>query len=231
MMNKFDEFMDDVQNDMRHARFEKYWKLYGKQSVTVCLALLIFSSIYTFSQHRQEKLSIEASEQFIAAQNALTEGNYDEALIVFESLINKAPDTYKTLSLFSKVGALLKKETDGDTKQAVELLKTIENGKFVDNHFKLFAKLLRYSHQINVLDYKSDEFNKIRIDIDKISQQNSTWAYMAKELKGLLLIRLGSKSEAVEIFIKLIQDEKTPQVIRLRAQLMAQLMAKKLVKE
>lgn len=230
-MNKFDEFMDEVQNDIRHARFEKYWKLYGKQAVIVFMVLLFFSSIYTFSQHRQEKLSFQASEQFIAAQNALTEGNYDEALVVFEGLINKGTDTYKTLSLFSKVGTLLKKETEDDTKQAIVLLKMIEEGKFVDNHFRVFAKILRYSHQINLLDHASDEFNQIRIDIDKISQENSTWAYMAKEIKGLLLMRLGAQSEAAEIFIKLIQDEKTPQIIRLRSQLMAQLLAKKLVKE
>jgi hypothetical protein len=230
-MNKFDEFMDEVQNDMRHARFEKYWKLYGKQVLIACIVLLFFSSIYTFSQYRKEKSYIHSSEQFIAAQNALTEGRYDEALAVFEGLINEAPDTYKTLSLFSKVGVLLKKESEADTKQAIDLLKIIEDGKFVDNHFRLFAKLLRYSHQINLLDHSADEFNQMRIDIDKISQQDSTWAYMAKELKGLLLTRLGSQTEAVEIFIKLIQDEKTPQVIRLRSQLMAQLLAKKLVKE
>lgn len=224
-MNKFDEFMDEVENDIRQARLEKYWKKYGKQFVAVCLVLLGSSAFYTLYNNRQEKLSLQSSDQFIAAQNAVVQGNYDEALIVLENIIQTAPNTYKMLGLFSKVGVFLKKDNQEDMVKAFDLLKEIENQSGIDQYFKTFARLLRYFHQINLLDMASDDFNKIRLDIDKVAGEDNVWSYMAKEIKGLILNRVGSHKEALEMFVGLIQDPKTPQIIKVRSQLMAQLLS------
>ena len=229
-MNKFNEFMEEVQNDMRQARFEKYWKLYGKQFITLCIVLLCFASVYTLYQGRQDKLMFHSSDKFIAAQNAIAQGNYDESLIILDNLSSDATPTYKMLSAFSKVGLHLKKGDKESVKIAISLLKTIESDTKIEKSFRDFAKLLRYSHQLYDLDVLGEEFNAMRLDLDKIIQQETVWSYMAKELKGLIFKRVGSNADAADIFIKLIQDPNTPQIIKLRSQLMGQSISAKIIK-
>lgn len=227
-MNKFDEFMDEVQGDIRQAKFEKYWKLYGKKFIAICTIALGISIAYTLNGNRQEKLSLESCEQFVAAQNALMQDQNQEALVILNDLKKSAPETYKTLSMFSIVGILLKKETTEATNEAISHLKELETASFVDGNFKKMAKLIRYTHEIEMIDVTSQDFANIRLDIDKMIGQDDIWSYLAKELKGLILNRVGSFSEAAEIFIQLLQDQKTPQIIKIRAQLMAQMLTSQL---
>jgi hypothetical protein len=229
-MNKFDEFMEEVQQDIRHAKIEYYWKNYGKQFLVGCALLLGASVIYTLNENRQEKLSFEASKKFVTAQNALVEGKFDDALLVFEDLTKNAPKTYQVLSLFSKVGVFFKKGTPDAISAAIESLKQIESSSFVDNDLKQFAKLLRLSHEIGNLDPKNKIFDDIRLDVDKIIKEENCWQPLAKEVKALILYRLGSFVDAAEIFISLAQDPKTPDAIRMRAQLMGQNLASKIIK-
>ncbi|CAO5677448.1 MAG: hypothetical protein HEEMFOPI_01119 [Holosporales bacterium] len=228
-MNKFDEFMEEVQQDIRQDRIEKYWKKYGKQAVTVCSVILIGAVLNTLYENRQDQLAHMASDKFISAQNALIQGKYNDALVVFEDVSKTAPKTYKTLSLFSMVGALLKQETKDSTEKAIKILKEIETSS-VDKDLKVLALLIRYGQQVGTLEKNSSEFEEMRLKIDHIIKDKSVWGYLAKELKGLILHRVGAEKDAAEMFVSLVQDPKTPDAIRLRSQLMAQVLSAKIVR-
>ncbi|MBP9752422.1 MAG: tetratricopeptide repeat protein [Proteobacteria bacterium] len=229
-MVKFDEFMEEVQQDMRHAKIEKYWKKYGKQAIVVCSVVLGAAVLNTLYENRQDQLSIMASDKFITAQNALIQGKYNDALVIFEDLSKTAPKTYQVLSLFSKVGTLLKQETKETTQKAIETLKEIEASSNVDKDLKVLAKLIRYGQEIGILEKGSSELEALRLSVDGIIKDNTVWSYLAKELKGLILYKVGAEKEAAEMFISLVQDTKTPEAIRLRSQLMAQVLSSKIAR-
>jgi hypothetical protein len=229
-MQKIDEFMEEVQQDIRHAKIEKYWKLYGKQAIIGCAVILGISVIYTLYENRQDQLSLLASEKFIAGQNALAQGKFNDAMVIFEDLSKTAPKTYQVLSLFSKVGTLLKQDSKESLLKAIETLKEIENSSSADKGMKTLALLLRYNHEIGMFDKGSADFGNIRIKVDEIISQGGAWSYLARELKGIILYKVGAFSDSAEVFVSLVQDPQTPEAIKTRSQLMAQVLASKITK-
>ena len=224
---KFDDFMEEVQNDIRQAKVEHYWALYGKQAVAGCAALLVASVFYTLHKNRQENLALSSSEKLVAGQNALIQGRYDEAETLFDDVIKNSPSAYTTLSLFNKVGALLKKNTTESKEKAIDVLKQIESSSSVEKEFKTLAMLIRFSHEVGTVDPKSEAFAQMRLKVDEYALKNNTMSYLAKEIKGLMLYKVKAIGEAADIFVKLIQDPQTPQAIKFRAQLMGQILSSK----
>ncbi|MDP2193765.1 MAG: hypothetical protein Q8K36_04505, partial [Alphaproteobacteria bacterium] len=60
-MQKFDEFMNDIQEDMRREKVEKYWKKYGKQAVAVVSIVLATAVGHTLYTNHQTKLTLKTS--------------------------------------------------------------------------------------------------------------------------------------------------------------------------
>lgn len=220
---KFDEFMEEVQTDILQAKYEKYWKLYGKYVIGAVAIVLGTSVFYTLKTNREEKVNLLSSDKLVMAQNAIAEGKFDEALTFLNDLDQTAYSSYKTLGLFNKAGALLKKGAPRE--DVLAAFKAIEEDRNIEDTFKTLAKLLRFSHQLGDIDTKTPEFEQMRLTVDKIVKEDTPWSYLAKELKGLILYRVQANNEAAELFVQLIQDSKTPQAIKLRAQLMAQVLA------
>ncbi|CAO5679263.1 MAG: hypothetical protein NEHIOOID_00236 [Holosporales bacterium] len=220
---KFDEFMEEVQGDILQAKYEKYWKLYGKYVIGAVAIVLGTSVFYTLKTNREEKVNLLSSDKLVMAQNAIAEGKFDEALTFLNDLDQTAYSSYKTLGLFNKAGALLKKGAPRE--DVLAAFKAIEEDRNIEDTFKTLAKLLRFSHQLGDIDTKTPEFEQMRLTVDKIVKEDTPWSYLAKELKGLILYRVQANNEAAELFVQLIQDSKTPQAIKLRAQLMAQVLA------
>lgn len=225
---KFDEFMEEVQNDILQDKVEKYWKLYGKQALAVVGVILGASVLFTLQKNREEKVNQTSSDKLVSAQNALAEAKFDEAQTLLDDLSATAYASYKTLSLFNKAGVLLKK--NAPKSEVIAVFKSIEESKDLEDDFKMLAKLLRFSHELGDMDVKAPEFEQMRLEVDKLSKQETSWVYLAKELKGLILFRVQASTEAAEIFVQLIQDPKTPQAIKLRSQLMTQILAAKVTK-
>ncbi|CAO4835561.1 MAG: hypothetical protein CNLJKLNK_00473 [Holosporales bacterium] len=220
---KFDEFMEEVQSDILQAKYEKYWKLYGKYVIGAVALVLGTSVFYTLKGNREEKINLLSSDKLVMAQNAIAEGKFDEALTFLNDLDQTAYSSYKTLGLFNKAGALLKKGAPRE--EVLAVFKSIEDASNIEDNFKTLAKLLRFSHQLGDMDTKTPEFEQMRLTVDKMIKEETPWSYLAKELKGLILYRVQANNEAAELFVQLIQDPKTPQAIKLRAQLMAQVLA------
>ena len=227
-MQKFDEFMNDVQEDMRQAKIEKYWKKYGKQAVFVCTVILGAAVAHTLYKNHQSKLNTATSDKFIAAQNFIASDNLNDALTIFKDLSENGTGFYKTLSLFSQAGTLLKQATKESTAEAVLIFQKIEKDTNIDKMYRELAEILRFGHDINSLNRSDKALDGIRLRLDTLIKEKGTWYYLALELKGVILHKVEAYSEAAEVFLKLAQDKDTPNALKLRAQLMTQILASKL---
>ncbi|HCU06652.1 MAG TPA: hypothetical protein DIC42_03610 [Holosporales bacterium] len=227
-MQKFDEFLNDVQEDMRQAKIEKYWKRYGKQAVFACTLVLGAAVAHTLYKNHQNKLILETSDKFIAAQNFIASNNLKDALTIFNDLSNSGAGFYKTLSLFSQAGTLFKQETADATEEAMLILKKIENDTSIEKNYRELAEILRFGHEINTLKGTDKMLDAIRLRLDTLIKEKGAWYYLALELKGVILYKIAAYSESVETFLSLAQDKDTPNALKLRAQLMTQVLASKL---
>lgn len=227
-MQKFDEFMNDVQEDMRQAKIEKYWKKYGKQTVFACTVILGVAVAHTLYKNHQDKINLKTSDQFIAAQKFIESDNPNDALIILKDLSGNGTGFYKTLSLFSQAGALLKQATKESTAEAIRIFQTIEKDTSVDKMYRELAEILRFGHAINDLNGSNKELDIIRLRLDTLIKEKGTWYYLALELKGVILHKVAAYSDAAEVFLTLAQDKDIPNAIKMRAQLMTQVLASKL---
>jgi len=227
---KFDEFMEDIQNDIRQARLQHYWKQYGKIASGFFTGLLVLSVIYTLYQNHASTVNHESSALYLKAQQALMSGKVDDARAVLKQLGDKAPQSYKMLALFEEAGLHLKEGSKDSIKNALDVLKKIEDMPSIDSAFKTVAKLLRYLHSVYTLDKTSDDFQKMRLDLDALIQKQDALSSWAKEIKAIMLYQLGSPKEASELLIQLIQSPDVPQHLQIRAQLFAQHIAQEIFK-
>ncbi len=227
-MQKFDEFMNDVQEDIRQAKIEKYWKKYGKQAIFVCTIILGAAVAHTLYKNHYNKLTLATSDKFIAAQNFIASNNLKDALTILKDLSENGSGFYKTLSQFSQAGTLLKQATKESTAEAVLIFHKIEKDTNVDKMYRELAEILRFGHEINSLNGSDKALDMIRLRLDALIKEKGTWYYLALELKGVILHKIAAYSDAAEVFLSLAQDKDTPNALKLRAQLMTQIIASKL---
>ncbi|MDP2193678.1 MAG: hypothetical protein Q8K36_04060, partial [Alphaproteobacteria bacterium] len=168
------------------------------------------------------------SDQFIAAQNFMAQGNIKDALVILEDLSKNAPGSYRMLSLFSKAGALLQQGSRDSQEQAITLLKEIENTKGVDAIYRDLAEILRYMQEVDILKTSDKALDSIRLRLDQLITDKGPWYPMALELKGATLYKVGAYQQAAEVFVQLVQDKQIPDAMKMRAQLMTQTLAAKL---
>jgi hypothetical protein len=227
-MQKFDEFLNEVQEDMRQAKIEKYWKKYGKQAVFACTVVLGAAVAHTLYKNHQNKLIIATSDKFIAAQNFIVSDNLKDALTILEDLSNNGAGFYKTLSLFSQAGTLFKQGTSAATEEGILILKKIEGDASIEKNYRELAELLRFGHEINHLKASDKTLDVIRLRLDTLIKEKGAWYYLALELKGVILYKIAAYNDSAETFLSLAQDKDTPNALKLRAQLMTQVLASKL---
>ncbi len=82
--------------------------------------------------------------------------------------------------------------------------------------------------EINNLKGTDKALDAIRLRLDSLIKEKGAWYYLALELKGVILYKIAAYSESAETFLSLAQDKDTPNALKLRAQLMTQVLASKL---
>ncbi|MBY0281787.1 MAG: tetratricopeptide repeat protein [Alphaproteobacteria bacterium] len=226
MADKFDEFLEEVEQDIRHERIEKLWKQYGKTIIIAVVGVLALTGGFMAWKNHQHKEYLVLSEQFVGAQNLLAQGKTTEAIGVMQALSKGSHHGYAILARFLEAALLSKEGSGQDVKGAQAIYDAIEKDRNAEQHFRDLATFFRVNLEIDRLSNTPDAaVIKNLIDaLEPLTKPDNPWHSLAKELKGLLLYKQNKTAEASEIFISLIQDAKSPTELRMRAQLMSQVL-------
>ncbi|NBT85470.1 MAG: hypothetical protein EBT45_03060 [Alphaproteobacteria bacterium] len=230
MADKFDEFLEEVEQDIRHERLEKLWKEYGKTLIIAVVGVVALTAGFMAWKNHQHKQYLVLSEQFVGAQNFIAQGKIPEAVGVLQSLSKESHHGYAILAKFLEASLLTQEGAQHDIKRAQEIYASIAQDKNADKHLQDLATFFNVNLEIDRLPSVPDEaaIKKLLEILEPITQQDNPWHSIAKELKGLLLYKQNKMAEASEIFISLIQDAKSPAELRMRAQLMSQVLVEHL---
>jgi hypothetical protein len=74
MAEKFDEFLVEVENDIRKEKMLQLWKQYGKQVVAGVVGIIILISGYNFWSYYEQNKRTQMAEKLIAAQDFIGQG-------------------------------------------------------------------------------------------------------------------------------------------------------------
>jgi len=220
MAEKFDEFLKEVQNDIRKEKLLQLWKQYGKQVTGVVVGIIILVSGYNFWSYYEKNKRTQMAEKLIAAQDFIGQGETEKAQTILSSLAIESHSAYQPLALFQKAGLLL--QLGQKPEEILQTYQQLSANTKIDPLWRSLATLLGVMVSIDQPNAKVDD---LLAQLAPITTDQNPWRYLANEMKGVLLHRKGDNTQAAEIFAKLVQDNQTPSGISMRARLMVQIVS------
>lgn len=209
--DQFDEFFEDVQKDIRAQRFANLWKKYGKLVTAALLGIFVCAGFYVMWKQNLERENYEQALKFTKAEQFLMEGRKEEALGVLSTLTK---GHYGILARFQ--------EALHNPKKAMSIYKSLASNASVV-FFQDLARVLYVNGACDAL--RPEKINYLKKFLEPAL--TGPWQLLALDLKGFLLYSQQKYKEASEIFIKVAQDPKAPENLKLRAQLFSQACARK----
>jgi hypothetical protein len=240
MAEKYDEFIEDIQNDIRQENIEKLWKKYGTIVVSTATLMLAASTGWMIYSNNRENALVVTSDKFIKASNLAASKNVTSAIGVFESIQKDGFPTYSALSHIAEAKALSEKG-GADFKKAQTILQNLSKDNTADVVFRDYAALTYVKNEIDLLNLTVENDGPLQADVkaklenlvmklDQISGEDAPWALGALDLKGLILLNLKEFSKASEVYIKILQTPHCPRGLLTRADLMSQYILRKTAK-
>lgn len=201
----------EIDEELRQDRYERLWQSYGKYVLGIGMAFVACVigwkawQHYTVGQHQAQSL------QFSNAGRLLQEGKKIEAAALFANLAERSGSGYKALSRFHQ--AALRADS-GDTGGAVTLYEQLAQDSGLDKTFREAAEI--YVVMLQLDDAKSD-VAAMQTRLESLMKADGAWRHAARELSGLLALRLGDGKVARGHFRTIADQLDAPQGMRARS--------------
>lgn len=198
----------EVDEDLKKDQAEKLWKAYGKYVVAGAVALILGVAGYEAWKHWKTSQAQAESARFAEALQHVAQDRDAASLAGLEQLAKDGKTAYASLALLKKAGFLA---AVGDKTKAVEAFEAVADSD-LDALYRQSAKL----HAVYV-QMETGDPAKLEADLAPLAADNEPWRHPARELQGLLALRMGDNAKALDIFTKLSDDAAAPQGLRARA--------------
>lgn len=232
MAEKFDEFLEEVESDIRQERFMELWKKYGKMISTVVVLLFASFAIYTLWQKHEATKRAHLAEMFLGAQEMIGQGKVNEAISVMQSLHESSHGAYPVLSKLVTATLLSDEGPQHDVAKAIQTYESLINDTSAEKNMRDLARLLLVNLKLNQIPAEPNQektfLKDLLTDLSPLLNVENPWYHLALEFKGIIQKQNADIAAAAETFTTLAQDPKTPEGIRMRVQLLSQLIVNQL---
>ena len=225
--DKFDEFLEEVENDMRQEKFAKLWHAYGKHVTTGITVILVGLSAYTLWSNHQTKEHAKSSEFFMTAEQLIGEGKISQAQAVLKEI--GSDKTYGPLAQFSEAAILADGVgPEGKTvDQAISLYDHLSTDPKIELLWRHVAALqsIRLKFEKDADRGDADRGTDLLPAFDALVADGAPLQALSLEQKAYMLHVMGKNTEAAELFVRVIQMKDAPEGIIMRAQIMSEKLA------
>jgi hypothetical protein len=224
MAHQDDGFLREVEEELRRERLEKIWRQYGTY-ILIAGGVIVFGVLgYKYWENSRLVAAQTMGAQYEGALYLMSEGKEGSATKEFETLAQDGAGGYATLSRLQLAGALLR---EGKTAEALAAYEALANDSSADPMLKSYGALQAASLQRGKVD-----FTEMQKRLNPLMGDDSPWRFSARELMGLAAFKVGKSEEARSLLTPLLVDQKTPQSINERAQvILAEIATADLVKK
>ncbi len=210
MAHQDDGFLREVEEEIRRERLEKVWREYGTY-ILIAAALIVVGVLgYKFWESSHLTAAQTSGQRYEEAMALATEGKEGSAAAEFETIAKEGIGGYPALSRLQLAGALLK---EGKSAEALAAYEALANDGNADELLRSFARLQAAGLRLGQAD-----FTEMENRLNPLMGDESPWRFSARELMGLAAFKAGKTSEARTLLTPLLIDQKTPQSINQRAQ-------------
>lgn len=225
MANQEDGFLREIEEEIRRERIEKIWREYGTYFL-IAAGVIVFGVLaYKYFESQRIAAAQATGARYEDALDLVSEGKEGSAAKEFEIIAKEGTGGYPNLAQLQLAGALLKQ---GKKEEALAAYEALANDGAADKMLRDYAALQAASLRLGTAD-----FTEMENRLTPLMSDDGPWRYSARELLGLAAYQAGKPGSEVRLILTpLLVDQKTPQTITDRVQIvMAQIAAAELAKK
>jgi hypothetical protein len=211
MANQDDNFLREVEEEIRRERFERLWKEYGTYFIAGAALIVIGVLGYKFVENRRVTAAQTTGERYEGAMELASTGKDGSAEKEFASVVADGTGGYPELARLQLAGVLLKQ---GKKAEAIAAYEELAKAANADPLLRDYAALQAASARMGEAD-----FTELQNRLTPLMADTSPWRFSARELLGVAAFKAGKADEARSTLTPLLIDQKTPQSIAERAQI------------
>ena len=202
-----EEFVREVDEDIKEEQRIKLWKKVFPYVVSVSLGIIIFTSGYVFWNNYTESLNQQLGDDFTAAVQLANEEDLDASIIALNRIVDEGSDGYVTLAKMKKASLLIQR---GELELGLNIYLDLERNA-VDQSFRDIASILYVLNSMDTEDPKAllEKINKL--------ESSQIWRSSALEMKAFLKLKQNKVEEARKIFEGILNLPSTPSSLATRA--------------
>ncbi|MBL4802695.1 MAG: tetratricopeptide repeat protein [Emcibacter sp.] len=204
-----EEFIREVDEDLRHKQLTNLWKKYGSYVITFLVGIILFVAGNVTLKNYNENKYAEVAELYGTAEKNVVANDMDEALKNLELLSDTTVSGYQILVAFKKADIEVSK---GDLDAAIVTLDKLTNTSNVEKVYRDLANL-----KATMLALDTTSYDDIKSRLAPLTIEGNIWKYMAKELLAMAALNAGNGEEAKRLLLELEQDLEAPQDVKIRA--------------
>jgi len=201
-----DEFIREVDEDIRQRQINDLWKKYGKFVIGIAVgvvAIVAGRAIYT------SVIESKYSEQASLYSQAISMNDV-EISSALDPLLNSDVEAYEILATFKKAEISI---SNDDRAGAITILDQFVTSSSVAQVYKDMATI-----QAALLELDTASVDQIRSRLSLILNSDSKYQYFAAEIMALSELRAGDSGAAKSRLEALINDENASGSIKTRAE-------------
>jgi hypothetical protein len=201
------DIFDEVEEEVRKARYEELWKKYGNYIMAFAIVVVLGVGGYRGWQYWELEQNREASNAFLAAQELAQQGNLVAAESAFAKLAADSPSGYATIAKFTEAAVLL---TENKREAALVILRDL-----YDADDTLLASVAR----LQAAWVEADTASKAHLQstLAPLLEPDNAFRFAATEILAYADLRFGARDQALAAFDKLSKDRGAPEGLRDRA--------------
>ena len=217
MSTEDDNFIREVNEELRSDQANALWKKYGKLIIGGAVAIVLGVAGNVGYKNWVDSQAAASGDIFLEALTHAREGRNDEALAAFDQL---KTDGYGSYPVLAKMRAATVIAEQGNAEDAISEFLSVANDGSVADALKDVAKIRAGYLMVDVSSY-----DEVAAQVEVLTNTTNTMRHSAREILGLSAFKANDYARAKDWFTLVVEDTSTPQQIAARAQVILDLIA------
>ena len=207
---KSDEFIREVDEELRRDRLLSIWQRYGRALIALVALLVVGVAAWEGWKAWRERQMAAAAERLLAVERDMAAGRWAEAAAAFSAAATDAEPGPAAIARLREAAAL-DRAGDGDALEAA--LGALADRSDADPLLRALATLLLAQHSLDRADP-----GELRSRLVPLAEAGQPWRNSARELLALLALRAGDTAQALSLADAIIGDVDSSPGARQRAE-------------
>lgn len=204
-----EEFIREVDEDLRHKQLTNIWKKYGSYLIAFLVGTVLFVAGNVTLKNYNESQYNKVANEYSKAMASAKANDTDAALKMLQKLSDEDVSGYQILAAFKQADIDLEK---GDSDKAASVLGKLSDAADVDKVYRDLARLKAAMILSDTLSY-----DEIKARLAPLTIEGNIWKNMAKELLAMAALNSGNGEEAKRLLTELEEDLEAPADVKSRA--------------